>query len=97
MHDIREGAELPRCEVCKGTHGVWIVVPVECIVVERLLPKVIHGNLRPMQRGKVFVDLVEDLLQASDSGRLLWSGSNCYSNILDQSEFWMRAPKREAS
>jgi hypothetical protein len=95
MHDIREkGAELPRCEVRKGTHGVWVVALVECMVVERLLWKVIHGNPRPMQHGKVFVDLVkEDLLRASDSGRLLWSRSSFWI----QSEFWMRAPKREAS
>ena len=30
VNDVSEkGAELPGCEVRKGTHGVWVVVPVE--------------------------------------------------------------------
>jgi hypothetical protein len=50
MNDISEkGAELPRCEVCKCTHGVWAAVPVECVVVERLLLKIFHCH--SVQRG----------------------------------------------
>jgi hypothetical protein len=58
MHDIREeGGELSRCKVRKGTHGIWVVVPVIRMIVERLIPKPLHGH--PVQRGKVSIYLLK--------------------------------------
>jgi len=62
LHNIREkGADLPRRELREGTRGIWVVVPIECMVVQRLILQLFHGH--PVQRGKVSIDLFKkDLL-----------------------------------
>lgn len=63
LNDIsKEGVEITWCEMGEGTHGVRVRIPVECMVVQRLIPKRFLGH--PMQRGKVSIDLIKkDLLR----------------------------------